>query len=122
MNSPLEPGSPSPSTPSSGSPPPEEVNPQASSGGASHLLNLASQVTSSLSGASSKRRLGGSGPSASTSNRDPKSRRRGESNRGGWDIGKDSGKKEDLVDSSLVDQLRKEIGDPFLDIAPTNGS
>ncbi|KAF9469388.1 hypothetical protein BDZ94DRAFT_1244331 [Collybia nuda] len=129
MNSPPEPGSPSLSTPSSGSPPPEEINAQASGSTSTHLMNtITSHLTSTFSGSSSKRRLpGGSGYGASSSNRDPKTRRRGDTGRGqggdrsgggsNWDNSKETGRREkdDLVDNGIVEFLRKEIGDPFQD-------
>ncbi|KAF8237712.1 hypothetical protein L208DRAFT_1356013 [Tricholoma matsutake] len=123
MNSPPEPGSPSISTPSSGSPPPDEINPQSSN--ASRLMDLASHITASFSSSSKRRLPGGSSFGASASNRDHKTRRRGDSGRnqatggsaGNWD-GLKEGKKEkdeNLIDSHIVEHLRKEIGDPFQD-------
>lgn len=111
MNSPPDPGSPSVSTPSSGSPPPDEVNPQSSN--ASRLMDLASHITSSFS-SSSKRRLPVGSSFASSSNRDHKTRRRGDSGRsmgasgGNWD-GLKEGKREkdELIDIHIVESLRK---------------
>jgi len=137
MNSPPDPGSPSVSTPSSSSPPPEEVNTQPSN--ASRFMDLASHITSSFSGGSSKRRLpGGSSFGASSSNRDHKTRRRGDSGRhtgsagGNWDDLKEGKreKEDNLIDNHIVEYLRKggyqyvpraggsyfiDIGDPFQD-------
>ncbi|KDR73713.1 hypothetical protein GALMADRAFT_251521 [Galerina marginata CBS 339.88] len=124
MNSPPDPGSPSPSTPSSGSPPPEEVNFQQNT--SSYLANLTSHISATFSGNSSKRRLpAGSSFGAASSARDAKTRRRGESGRQNtsttWEGLKESvgGKKEkdELIDNALVEYLRKEIGDPFLEPA-----
>ena len=113
MNSPPDPGSPSVSTPSSGSPPPDEINPQSSN--ASRLMDLASHITSSFS-SSSKRRLPVGSSFASSSNRDHKTRRRGDSGRsmgasgGNWD-GLKEGKREkdELIDIHIVESLRKGI-------------
>ena len=114
MNSPPDPGSPSVSTPSSGSPPPEEVNTNPSN--ASRIMDLASHITSSFSGSSKRRLPGGSSFGSSSSNRDHKTRRRGDSGRlaasGGssanWE-GLKEGKreKEDLIDHQIVEYLRK---------------
>ncbi|TFK36371.1 hypothetical protein BDQ12DRAFT_686799 [Crucibulum laeve] len=127
MNSPD--GSPT-STPSSGSPPNEEMNFQLPSNAtaASHFINLTSQLANTFSGnGSSKRRHPASSSFMSQSSRDPKSRRRGEPGRVGggsnWEAGqagqlKDAmGKREkdELIDHQLVDLLRKEIGDPFIE-------
>lgn len=115
MNSPPEPASPALSTPSSGSPSPEEINAtyQSSTSTTSNLLNL---VTSTLS-PSSKRRLPGSGAFGGGSSRDAKSRRREDPRRmavregtgGNWEGKESSGRKEkdDLVDAHIVDWLRK---------------
>lgn len=82
-------------------------------------MNIASHITQSLaSGGSSKRRLAGSSFGASSSNRDTKTRRRGDPARlaaGGsgagvaWEGSKAEIKREerDLVDNSLVEYLRK---------------
>ncbi|TFK22982.1 hypothetical protein FA15DRAFT_670992 [Coprinopsis marcescibilis] len=133
MNSP-EPISPS-STPSSGTPPNEEINLQ-SYGGSAIDKGFLSTITSHLSGftgqasgnsSSSKRRLPG-GTSVhfnSSSNRDSKTRRRENSSRAGtgeWEGGpKGPGgkrEKDELLDQGLVEFLRKEIGDPFQDPRP----
>ncbi|KAF9532851.1 hypothetical protein CPB83DRAFT_846480 [Crepidotus variabilis] len=118
MNSP-EPISPSNSTPSSGSPPPEEVNFQAQPN-AGYLSNLTSHISATFGrgGSSSKRRLPAGGSfGASGSDRDPKTRKKtGESARMGsqYDGPRDVKKeKEELIDNSTVEWLRKEIGDPF---------
>jgi len=137
MNSPPEPGSPSPSTPSSSSPPPDELSfatqPSGqSSGGNLTAANIASHLTSQFtafisggSASAAKRRLPSSSSfGAAGSSRDPKTRRRDDRDRrmgggGGsiWIEGKEGGKREkdDLVDGHLVELLRKEIGDPFMD-------
>lgn len=127
MNSPPDPGSPSLSTPSSGSPPPEEINTQASGSASAQFLNtITDRLSSTFAGGSSKRRLpGGSGYGASSSNRDPKSRRRGDTgraqggDRGGggstWETAKDTNRREkdDLVDNSVVEYLRKGMDHTF---------
>ena len=116
MNSPPETGSPTAlSTPSSGSPPPEEITFQPSGGG-SYLSTLTSHLTATLGGVvsgASKRRVppGGAYGSASSA-RDTKSRRRGDSSRQGtWEgIEKTSKKeKDELLDQNLVDHLRKGL-------------
>ncbi|KAI0916746.1 hypothetical protein AcW1_007888 [Taiwanofungus camphoratus] len=113
MESPREPASPSSSS-TSGSPPPEERVPDEST-----FINMSS--ASSLSGPP-KRRLGpspfGGGPNA----RETKSRRREDNmmRKMGpaiWDS-REAGMvrpKDDLVDQPLVDNLRKQFGDPFDD-------
>ncbi|KAH6902731.1 hypothetical protein BKA70DRAFT_1304385 [Coprinopsis sp. MPI-PUGE-AT-0042] len=131
MNSPGEPISPSPSTPSSATPPNEEVGFQGTQGG-SDSKGFMSSLTSSLShfagGGSSKRRLPAGGSfGQSSSNRDLKSRRR--ENTGSrmgtadWEGKQSSGagakrERDDLLDPHLVDYLRKEIGDPFQESKP----
>jgi len=115
MNSP-EPISPSPSTPSSGSPTEEaNFNSQSST---SYLSSLASQVHTALvrgsaNSSSSKRRLPGSSHAASSSDRDTKARKKsgdaGRSNsqyEGPREITSKKDKDE-LVDSSTVEWLRK---------------
>ncbi|TEB39570.1 hypothetical protein FA13DRAFT_9745 [Coprinellus micaceus] len=121
------------STPSDATPPTEEVNFQAPSGGnfdkgflntiSGHLQSIAG---SSTAGGSSKRRLGAGsayGHGGHGSNRDAKSRRRENSGRMdslGWEGKGPGGKREkdELLDQSLVDYLRKEIGDPFQEPSP----
>ncbi|RDB22111.1 hypothetical protein Hypma_010731 [Hypsizygus marmoreus] len=122
MNSPPDPDS--PISTDSDSPPPEEIQTQPATS-SSHFMSLANQITQSFqAGGASKRRLpGGSSFGASSSNRDTKSRRRGDPARlnvgpaggaGTWES-KGEGKREekDLVDHNVVEYLRKEIGDPF---------
>jgi len=82
-------------------------------------------MTSAFSGGSSKRRLPTSSSFGAASNaRDPKSRRREDSRKlggGGWPEGSKEGRgkdKEELVDAYLVEQLRKDIGDPFQEALP----
>ncbi|KAF8077574.1 hypothetical protein FPV67DRAFT_1462147 [Lyophyllum atratum] len=137
MNSPPDPGS--PISTDTESPPPEEIISQPSDN--PHFLNIASHITQSLVSGGAKRRLpGGSSFGASSSNRDPKSRRRGDLARTGgaggglWESTKETKREErDLVDHHVVDFLRKgasllywiedvdlnveatEIGDPFLE-------
>ncbi|KAF8989264.1 hypothetical protein BDZ89DRAFT_1087467 [Hymenopellis radicata] len=114
MNSPPEPGSPSLSTPSSSSPPPDEYFPLE----AARTTDLLNMVANGLNSPSSSKRR----PFGGSSARDSKSRRREGPQRGGgsaaaWDkdSGSGSSRKEDMIDNSAVDFLRKEIGDPFLE-------
>lgn len=133
MNSPTEPGSPAFSTPSSESPPPEEVNYQPSQN-TTQLAQLATQVTASLSNSGAASSPIGAGPGASGSgtvissgkrrqphnvsvrDRDAKSRRR-EPRSGGsigtWEPqgGKEGGRKdkEEFIDSFIVEKLRKGL-------------
>ena len=120
MNSP-EPISPSVSTSSTGSPPPEEVT-YHSSPNVGYLSSLTSQITSTLarttgvggSSSSSKRRLPVSSYASGPSDRDTKARKKtGDAGRtntqyegGPRDVSlkKD---REELVDTSTVDWLRK---------------
>jgi len=123
MNSP-DLGSPTESQSSSESPPPGETSPYVPPiGGSNYLSSLTSHITATFAGgatSSSKRRLPpGSSFGAASSARDAKSRRREreQGRPGHWE--KESGKKEpkdDLLDQALVEHLRKEIGDPFLEI------
>lgn len=123
MDSPTEPGSPSPSTPSSGSPPPDELEQMQAISRGNTLLG---KFTNSFSGGSSsaspsKRRLpGGSSFAAASNTRDTKSRRRedtgssgrdkdrrGGGDREGWGDGKGRKDKDELVDGTLVAHLRR---------------
>ena len=115
MNSPTDNGSPESS--SSG----EEASPV--TGGSSYISNFGSHVTTigNLSGPSKRRLPQGSSFGATSSARDLKSRRRdrdrererGEPGRPGWE--KESGgmgkkePKDDLLDQSLVEHLRKGV-------------
>ncbi|KAF9447870.1 hypothetical protein P691DRAFT_670578 [Macrolepiota fuliginosa MF-IS2] len=130
MNSPPDPGSPTDSTSTSGTPPPEEVvsgNVQAESRSSGlGLFQLANQITATLSG-SSKRRNPSGGPNANASAaRDPKLRRRGEGSRSTWEArGETQGSRKDkdeLVDANIVEYLRKEVGDPFLEVSTSTSS
>ncbi|KAG9226542.1 hypothetical protein CCMSSC00406_0005791 [Pleurotus cornucopiae] len=130
MNSPPEPASPSTSTPSSGSPPPEEITfqvPESQSSssfaaGVGQLLSnfVGGSSNSGPAGASSKRRLPAGGSFGNASSRDPKSRRRDDPRKYGsgggpnWAEGPKR-EKEDLVDQHVVDLLRNQLGDPFLE-------
>ncbi|PPQ99089.1 hypothetical protein CVT24_009357 [Panaeolus cyanescens] len=129
MNSPPDPGSPSLSTESSGSPPPEEINfsldaPNQEQSSQGYLARLASMTpgisrTSEATSGASKRRLPTGGSfGAGGSARDAKTRRRGDSSGTGrtanWEGGvtrEPSGgarkEKDDLIDSGLVELLRK---------------
>ncbi|EJC97924.1 uncharacterized protein FOMMEDRAFT_23978 [Fomitiporia mediterranea MF3/22] len=105
MNSPPELASPSPSTESSGSPPPDETLSERAA------LATASQTLANLSQA--KRRLA-SGP---TANRDLKSRRRDDGSKRSFiqgDLGvREGARKEEFVDNDLMEKLKQEFGDPF---------
>ncbi|KAH8114327.1 hypothetical protein DFH11DRAFT_206365 [Phellopilus nigrolimitatus] len=116
MNSPQEPVSPSPSTPSSGSPPPDDIPTE-------HLtpINPISPLSSQqlASPSQTKRRLA-SGPSAHS--RDLKTRKRddggskrnfGQTGEMGGREGREGGRKDELVDVDLMERLKQEFGDPF---------
>ncbi|PFH51677.1 hypothetical protein AMATHDRAFT_2783 [Amanita thiersii Skay4041] len=171
MNSPPDLGSPAYSTPSSESPPPEEVNfqahPQGSAGqissASSHISQLMSHVAATLGGTAAAAMAaaaagvsgnnagsGGAGagagsaassvkrrqphPAHGSSARDAKSRKRGDHGRAGgsgaaggpgsnWDYGKDGPggsrkDKDELVDVHVVDKLRRDLGDPFMEVNP----
>jgi hypothetical protein len=114
MNSPPEIGSPSPSTPSSGSPPPEEAYQQTIvNTSSSYISNLTSHIGAAFGGqSSSKRRLPtGSSFGAASSSRDTKTRRRGaEPGRtvgGPWEPSGGKKEKDELIDMALVEYLRK---------------
>ncbi|KAF8551687.1 hypothetical protein OG21DRAFT_1417533 [Imleria badia] len=124
MNSP-DPGSPI-STDTSGSPPPDDFQfsnrdqQQILSAADPRLLSNFTSTFASTSG-SSKRRLPGGSSSEGPQRRDPKSRRREDAfgtasntfqSRGDYASRRD---KEELIDLSLVDQLRQDFGDPFMD-------
>ncbi|KAF5331004.1 hypothetical protein D9619_005241 [Psilocybe cf. subviscida] len=124
MNSPPDPGSPI-STSSSGDTPTEEIY-SSTTTTTNYLSNLGSQIGAALSNATSgasKRRLPAGSSFAAGSARDPKSRRRGDNRQWEGAIVKEGsstgGKKEkdELVDTALVEFLRKEIGDPFSEVS-----
>jgi hypothetical protein len=105
MNSPPDPGSPSPTTPSSGSPPPDEYPLPPSS---SQIEQTSMFLSSPTSGKRTR--------NAPTSSRDAKTRRRddpGQSSTGrraghGYGRSQESGRqKDDLVDSQLVEILKR---------------
>ncbi len=144
MNSPLDPGSPTDSTSTSGTPPPEEIINVSAPGDSRSglgLFQLANHITAAFTG-SSKRRNPSSGTSgAGSSARDTKSRRRGDGSRSTWETRDPQGtrkEKDELVDANIVDFLRKgtvlisarsihlniesklsgtELGDPFLEVS-----
>ncbi|KAI5119199.1 hypothetical protein M0805_004454 [Coniferiporia weirii] len=113
MNSPPEPVSPSPSTPSSGSPPPDELF-------ADHITSITpltphgSQQPPSPS--QTKRRPA---PGSSIHGRDLKARKRDDGGgrkvfaQGAESGGRENGRKEELVDIDLMERLKQEFGDPF---------
>jgi hypothetical protein len=132
MNSP----SPSPSTESSGSPPPEDLQEEKPKGIASGILSHLRDANGVLNhlhygagaaAASSKRRLpGGSAFGASQNARDAKTRKRereeggmkrrtgepaerGASSGVGWSTEKERGPKEDLADVALAEALKKGL-------------
>ncbi|KAG7093059.1 hypothetical protein E1B28_009351 [Marasmius oreades] len=132
MNSPDQTGSPL-SSPSSGSHTPEETGPlsPASVGTGNLLSSVVSNLSSQGGGGVGKRRMhfatGGS-------TRDVKSRRREDHRKGAGGGGSSSGAhggpemwegkashgsgkkdKEDLLDYHIVEYLKREIGDPFLE-------
>ncbi|KAF8647500.1 hypothetical protein AX16_006705 [Volvariella volvacea WC 439] len=124
MNSSLDGDSPT-STPSSPSPPPEEINFHQTQPVATQLLERLMGAVPGTSGG--KRRLpGGLAAGGHGGPRDAKSRRRGEpaarnphsQGSGNYDYppageGGRRGTRDDLVDVALVEYLRREIGDPF---------
>ncbi|KAF8830961.1 uncharacterized protein C8R40DRAFT_1170975 [Lentinula edodes] len=142
MNSPIEPGSPTLSTPSSGSDVEEMSLPPSSSFPSGLVINstgsFGNTVPSSATSLSSKRRLN-PGSVSSRDPRDSKSRRRdnphhhakgagGEGERerdrerqGGrganYEMQKEKREKDELLDMGAVEFLRKEIGDPFVEIS-----
>ncbi|KAJ3877272.1 hypothetical protein F5879DRAFT_989701 [Lentinula edodes] len=142
MNSPIEPGSPTLSTPSSGSDVEEISLPPSSSFPSGLVINsigsFNNTVPSSATSSSSKRRLN-PGSVSSRDPRDSKSRRRddphhyakgagGEGERerdrerqGGrganYEMQKEKREKDELLDMGAVEFLRKEIGDPFVEIS-----
>lgn len=115
MNSPPDPGSPTDSASTSGTPPPEEVipgNTQAESRSSGlGLFQLANQITATLSGSSKRRNPSGGSSGATASTRETKQRRRGDSSRSTWESRGDTQaprkEKEELVDANIVDFLRK---------------
>ncbi|KAF7331962.1 hypothetical protein MKEN_00076500 [Mycena kentingensis (nom. inval.)] len=112
MHSPQDSGS---SSPASDVPDDRDMLP--TGGPSSHIFSsIASHLSSSFSSPSKRRLPGGSSSYASSSSRDIKSRRRDDPRRGAWD-NKEGGKrdKEELIDNHVVDTLRKEIGDPFME-------
>ncbi|KAJ3866757.1 hypothetical protein EV359DRAFT_62051 [Lentinula novae-zelandiae] len=142
MNSPIEPGSPTLSTPSSGSDVEEISLPPSSSFPSGLVINsigsFGNTGPSSATSSSSKRRLN-PGSVSSRDPRDSKSRRRdnphhhakgagGEGERerdrerqGGrganYEMQKEKREKDELLDMGVVEFLRKEIGDPFVEIS-----
>ncbi|KAJ3576871.1 hypothetical protein NP233_g102 [Leucocoprinus birnbaumii] len=126
MNSPPDPGSPTDSTSTSGTPPPEEVaaantqpESQSRSGGLG-LFQLANQISATFSGGASKRRNpSGGSSSAAAPARDTKLRRRGDASRSTWDTRGEAQptsrkEKDELVDANYVDYLRKgRVGAAF---------
>lgn len=116
MNSPPDPGTPTDSASTSGTPPPEEVHsgiiPSDSRSSGLGLFQLANQITASFSGSAKRRNPSGGSTGATTSTRETKQRRRGGEgsrysleSRGDTVVSKKE--KEDLVDANIVDYLRK---------------
>jgi len=120
------------STDSESSPPPEEVG---GGGGAisttSQIMDFAASVQRTLQG--SKRRLPGGPSFAQSSSRDNKSRRKGDHGPRGAGTSRNdtvawadaaiekrekAREERELVDTGLVEQLRKDIGDPFFERDP----
>lgn len=123
------------STDSESSPPPEEITTTSLAASHSHaaaqMMDFAASVQRTFQG--SKRRLPGGPSFAQSSSRDNKSRRKGDhgprgagTSRGDTVAWADAAiekrekarEERDLVDTGLVEQLRKEIGDPFLERDP----
>ncbi|KAI0322026.1 hypothetical protein OF83DRAFT_1167931 [Amylostereum chailletii] len=114
MNSPLEPASPASSISSEGFPIDEDLSmlpPNISDNAAFHRHTFTSEGPKSFA----KRRLPG-GAGAGSSNRDTKSRRREDSagSRKQWGAeGKEGRRGDELLDTALMESLKKKIGDPF---------
>ncbi|KAJ3822146.1 hypothetical protein EV361DRAFT_921839 [Lentinula raphanica] len=139
MHSPIEPGSPTLSTPSSGSdvedltlsPSTSTLSTDPNTLGFTNALGV---TLSSVISSSTKRRLN-PGSRSGRDARDSKSRRKdapahypgkghivGDGDRekqgmrgGGYDMQKEKREKEEMIDMNVVEYLRKEIGDPFLE-------
>jgi hypothetical protein len=115
MNSPPDPGSPTDSTSTSGTPPPEEIS-QANAQTESRssglgLFQLANQITATFSGSSKRRNPSGGSSSTAAPLRDSKLRRKGDASRSTWDARGESQatkkEKDELVDANIVEYLRK---------------
>jgi hypothetical protein len=114
MNYP-EPGSPAPSTPSSGSPPPDELPDETQIKTSSWASALAGALNPRVLAPGKRRQPPGGGP-AGSSTRDAKTRRRdegavrkqGSSGPGtaGWTEGKQK-EKDELLDVALAERMRK---------------
>ncbi|KAF9779167.1 hypothetical protein BJ322DRAFT_1088940 [Thelephora terrestris] len=118
MNSPPEPGSPSPTTPSSGSPPPDEL--QLPSAGNTQELEDTSRFFASQSKKPS--RTGFLRGLKLRKKEDTAASGSGKQERGAplsatssWVEGTQRAMKEELVDQALVDHLKRKFGDPFDD-------
>jgi hypothetical protein len=108
----MDPGSPTLSTPSSGSPPPDEIPEETQK--SSWTSSLAHALSPRASAPGKRRQPPGGGP-AGPSSRDTKSRRRDEgagrkqTGTSGWTEGKQKGDKDELVDIALADSMRKGV-------------
>ncbi|KXN91397.1 hypothetical protein AN958_00659 [Leucoagaricus sp. SymC.cos] len=119
MNSPRDPGSPTDSASTSGTPPPEEAvtQPEQRSSGLG-IFQLANQITATFSGSSKRRNPSGGSGNAAAPTRDSKLRKReGATTRSNWEargeVQAPRKEKDELVDTNVVEYLRKEIQDPF---------
>ncbi|TFK52228.1 hypothetical protein OE88DRAFT_1734258 [Heliocybe sulcata] len=100
MDSPMDPGSPESSISSPSTPPPDEP-----------VMTANPAMLMTMGSTPSKRRLP-SGPGALGREFAAKARRK---DQGGarWGEGKDRRKDEELADVALMEELKKQIGDPF---------
>ncbi|KLO09064.1 hypothetical protein SCHPADRAFT_893371 [Schizopora paradoxa] len=121
MNSPQEPASPSASTPSSGTPPPEvEQITEPVPSNAPSATDTRDSGPARGSASQTKRRLP-VGSSSMHGSRDSKARRRDDGGHGskrgmsGMNTheGRDGRMKDELVDLELMEKLKNEFGDPF---------
>jgi len=120
MNSPPEPGSPSPTTPSSGSPPPDEL--QLPSGGNTQELDADTSRFFSSQPKKSTRTAGVLRGLKLRKKEDISISVGGRQERGAplsatssWVEGTQRAMKEELVDQIVADQLKRKFGDPFDD-------
>ncbi|KZT18246.1 hypothetical protein NEOLEDRAFT_1143645 [Neolentinus lepideus HHB14362 ss-1] len=101
MDSPMDPGSPESSISSPSTPPPDEPS----------VMTATPAMLMGMGSTPSKRRLP-SGPGVFGREMAAKTRRK---DQGGarWSEGKERRKDEELVDVALMEELKKQLGDPF---------
>ncbi|KAJ3785723.1 hypothetical protein GGU10DRAFT_190996 [Lentinula aff. detonsa] len=118
MNSPIEPGSPTLSTPSSGSDV-EELNLTPSSSAFSAGLNALGATLNPRDSKSRKRdnpHHHSKAQSGTAGTEGERERERQGVRGGNYEVQKEKREKEELLDMGIVEFLRKELGDPFLEI------